>query len=169
MNSIPVALFSNRAKAEPIQQRLFQTGIPAQIHDELRLEKLWFIPKKGAGWRLEVPADQFERAEQLLLDWDAAEGLMREAIRCPECKSLRVDYPQFARNSLLTNLAIGLMSQVGLVEKDYYCQDCHYTWPKEGSRPRRNRAHLAPYYFIDGVEQTGQRPQTAQSGQKLVA
>ena len=167
MNRIPVALFSNRAKAEPIQQRLFQAGVAAEIHDELRLEKLWFVPKRGAGSRLEVPAGQFERAEQLLLDWDAAEGTMREAIRCPECKSLRVDYPQFTRNSLLTNLALGLMTEVGLVEKHYYCQDCHYTWPKEGTQPRRNRPNMAPYYFMEGVEQTtrnqpGPGPQTNQ-------
>ena len=154
MNRIPIALFSNRAQAEPIEQRLIAVGIAAETHDELRLEKLWFVPKNGAGLRLEVPADQFERAGQLLLDWDAAEGLMCEATRCPECKSLRVDYPQFAHNSMLTNLAVGLMTEVGLVEKDYYCQDCHYTWPKEGTQPRKNRPHMAPYYFIEGVEKT---------------
>src|SRR5579859_1122204 len=151
MNRIPVALFSNRAKADPIQHRLIAAGIGAEIHDELGLQKLWFVPKREAGPRLEVPAEQSERAEQLLLDWDISEGLMAEAIRCPECHSLRVDYPQFARHSLLTNLAIGLMTQVGLVEKDYYCQDCHYNWPKEGARKRRDRPNMAPNYFIEGV------------------
>src|ERR1044071_9116999 len=154
MNRIPIALFSDRSKAEPIQQRLSGAGIAAEIHDELRLEKLWFVGKKDAGSRLEVPADQFERGKGLLLEWDASEGLMREAIRCPECRSLRVDYPQFAHNSLLTNLALGLMTEVGLVEKDYYCQDCHYTWPKEGHQHRRSRLHMAPYYFIERVEET---------------
>jgi len=154
MNSIPVALFSNRVKAEPIQQRLSATGITSEIHDELRLEKLWFVPKRGAGSRIEVPGDQFERAEQLLLDWDDTENLMRDAIRCPECRSLRVGYPQFARHSLLTNLVAGLMAELGLVEKQFYCEDCHFTWPKEGARPGRNRVHTAPYYFIDGIEQT---------------
>jgi transposase-like protein len=107
--------------------------------------------------RLEVPSSQFEQAEQLLLDWDSTEGAMREAIRCPECKSLRVDYPQFTRKSLLTNLAVGLAAEVGVVEKQYYCQDCHFTWPREGTKPRRDRQHLAPYYFIEGVEQTEPR------------
>ena len=167
MKRIPVALFSNPAKAEPIQQRLARAGISAEINDTLRLEKLWFVPKRGAGTRLEVATDQFERAEQLLLDWDAAEGLMRDAIRCPECKSLRVDFPQFAHNSLLTNLAVGLMTGVGLVEKQYYCLDCHYTWPKEGTQARRNRHHMAPHYFIDGVEQT--RANEAQGGDRKAA
>jgi hypothetical protein len=148
-----VALCSNAAKAEPIQRRLEQAGVPAELKDGLGLERFWFVSKRGAGVRIEVSPDQFERAERLLLDWDT-EGALRDAIRCPECKSLRVDYPQYAQHSLLTNLALGLIAELGLVEKDYYCEDCHFTWPKEGTRPRRDRNHLAPFYFIDGVEQT---------------
>src|SRR5437868_11877945 len=159
MTRMPVALFNERAKAEPLQNRLAASGIQPEIHDELRLEKLWLVSKPAAGVRLEVPADQFERAEQLLLDWDAAEDALREAIRCPECKSLRVDYPQFTRKSFIPNLLTGLSAKLGLVEKEFYCEDCHYTWPKEGTRPRAARAHLAPYYFIEGVEQTTLRPQ----------
>ncbi len=162
---MPLALFSSRGKAEPIRQRLVAAGIPAEVHDELRLEKLWFVSRQSAGARIEVPADQFERAEQLLLDWDAAEGALRQAIRCPECKSLRVEYPQFARHSLLTNLGPGVLAELGFVQKDFYCEDCHFTWPKEGTRPKRNRPHEAPYYFIEGVVQ----PSPPESHQRKAA
>ncbi len=151
MNRLPVALFGRRNAAEPVCARFREKGIPAEIHDELRLEKLWFVPKGSAGARLEVPAEEFERAEQMLHDWDATEGGVEGAIRCPECHSLRVDYPQFTRKSLMTNLALGLASSVGMVEKEFYCEDCHFTWPKEGTAPRRDRPHMAPYYFIEGV------------------
>src|SRR2546430_192825 len=154
MNRVVVAIFTDRAKAEPVQKRLAESGIQAEIHDELRLEKLWFVSRPAAGVRLEVPVSQFQRAAELLLGWDAAERALREAIRCPECKSLRVDYPQFTRKSFIPNLMMGLASQVGLVEREFYCEDCHFTWPKEGTRPRLNREHMAPYYFIDGVEQS---------------
>ena len=76
------------------------------------------------------------------------------AIRCPECKSLRVDFPQVAHHSLLTNLALGLSAEVGLVERDYYCQQCHFTWPKEGSEAGRVRRNMAPYYFIEGIDES---------------
>ncbi len=153
MNRMSVALFSSRAKAAPINERLRQAGFDAELHDELRLRKLWFLPSHSAGVRIAVPADQFEGAEQKLLDWDAAEGALREAIRCPECRSLRVQFPQFTPRTLLTNFFLGMAAELGLVEKDYYCEDCHFTWPKEGYRARRNRSHMAPYYFIAGVEQ----------------
>jgi hypothetical protein len=144
-----VALFPDRATAEPLLHRLRQCGCEAEIHDELRLERLWFVSPGGAGVRLEVPANQFERAEELLLGWDAVEDALRDAIRCPECRSLRVDYPQFTRKSLLTNLALGLSAELGLVSKQYYCEDCHLTWPKDSQQPGRERTHMAPNYFID--------------------
>ena len=149
---MPVALFSRRATAEPIQQRLVASGIPAEIHDELRLEKLWFVSKPGV--RVEVPANQYERACKFLHDWDVAEGALRDAIWCPECKSLRVDYPQFTRKFLIPNLALGLFAAMGALQKQFYCQDCHFTWPKEGTKTSRLRPNMAPYYFIEGVEQT---------------
>ena len=151
MNRIPVALFQNREQAEPIQRRLAEAGFAAEIHEELWLQKLWYVSKRAAGARLEVAAEQFERAEQALLSWDAADGALRDAVHCPECKSLLVDYPQFARNSVLTNMALGLLAEVGLVEKDYYCEHCHYTWPRPRTAPPRPRQHMAPYYFIEGV------------------
>jgi|ERR1041385_581009 hypothetical protein len=155
MNRIPVALFTNRNVAEPIRARLTEAGIAAEIHDERGLERLWFVPKPKAAVRLDVPADQFERGEQLLVNWDSKEGALHDAIHCPECKSLLVQYPQLARKSVLTNLAMGLAAELGLIEKQYYCQECHFTWPKEGSVPRPGRPNMAPYYFIEGVEQTG--------------
>src|SRR5947208_9716762 len=164
MNRIQVALFSNREKAEPLRSRLVQAGMQAEVHEELRLEKLWYVPKQSAGARLEVPAEQFERAYQLLLDWDTAEAALREAIRCPECKSLRVDYPQFTRKSFITNVVMGLAAELHLMEKEYYCQDCHFTWPKEGTKPRRDRQHMSPHYFIEGVVQTGAQEQAGASG-----
>lgn len=152
MSTIRIALFRSRAEAEPIRNRLVQAGIPAEIHDELRLAKLWFVSKSAAGARLEVPANQLERSHQLLLDWDAAQGALTAAIRCPECKSLRVDYPQFTRKSFFPNVAIGLIAELGLIEKDYYCEDCHCMWEKPAKTPRRTRPHMAPNYFVEDIE-----------------
>jgi hypothetical protein len=143
MNTISVALFSYRSDAEPLQRRLNEAGIHAEVHDCARM----------SGARIEVPADRFERAYQLLLDWDAAEGGLRGAIRCPECKSLRIEYPQYSHKSTLPNLLVGVLANIGAVQKEFYCQDCHFTWPKEGTKPSRVRPHMAPYYFIEGVEQ----------------
>src|SRR5664279_65437 len=125
MNRIRVALFSDPAAAEPIRQCLLQAGIPAEVHNERGLACLWYVSKRSAGARVEVPARRYETALKLLLAWEAAEGALCAAIRCPECGSLQVDYPQVTRKSLITNLAIGFLAGIGLMEKDYYCEACH--------------------------------------------
>jgi predicted Zn-ribbon and HTH transcriptional regulator len=158
MNRIPVALFNSTTEAEPVQQRLAQAGIESLLQEEMWSQKFWFVSKRAAGVRLEVSERDFERAEQLLCGWDTPEGVLRQAIHCPECKSLLVDYPQFARHSVFANIAVGLLAEVGLVERDYYCEHCHYTWPKEHTN--RVRAHMAPYYFIEDVENKASLPRS---------
>ena len=153
MSLFPIALFSNSEKARPLQQRLQAAGIPAQLHGESPLAKMWLVSRRDAGEQVLVPGAQIGPAERLLGEWDQHDK-QRHTIRCPECRSLRVLYPQYAQNSLLTNLLIGVAASLRLVERDFYCQDCHYTWPKHGTRARRNRPHMAPYYYIEGVEQT---------------
>jgi mono/diheme cytochrome c family protein len=161
MNRIRIALFNNRAHAEAIRDRLMQASIPAECHDEPRLARLWFASKAMAGVRLEVPAQSRERSTRLIGEWDAHGGAMSNAIRCPECGSFRVDYPQFTQKSLLTNLAMGLIAELRLIEKEYYCEDCHCMWSRVGTKPRRNRAHLAPDYFLESSRAEGTAEATA--------
>ena len=124
MTRVPVVTFNDLAKAHAIQRRLGNAGIAVEIDDEL-LEKLWFVSKEESDARIDVPMDQLERAQKLLLEWDASEGILREAIRCPECQSLQVHYPQFAHRSLIPNLMMGFLARIGLIEKEYYCENCH--------------------------------------------
>lgn len=152
MERLAVAMFPDRAKAEPVCKRLAEAGIKPEIHkNELLLEKLWFVHKSHPV-RIEVPCDQFEKAEEMLLDCDA-KGALPGAIHCPECKSLRVQYPQFAHKSVIPNVIVGLMATFG-GQKEFYCEDCHFTWPMEGTKIFVARPHSAPYYFIEGIPQT---------------
>ena len=152
MNRIRVALFETLAQAGAVRARLVQAGVPAEIRDGPGLARLWFVSRRAGGARLEVSAEHLEQAMRLLVRWDTEEGALLQAIHCPECRSLEVDYPQFTEKSLLTNLTIGFMAGLGLVEKDYYCERCHCMWAKPSTRARHSRAHLAPNYFLEDVQ-----------------
>jgi hypothetical protein len=153
MNRIRIALFSDRASAESVRQHLALAGISAELYDEPLLGRLWFVSKAAAGARLEVPSNEVETGMRLLLECAASADIPGGAIRCPECGSLRVDYPQFTQKSLLTNVAMGLAAVLRLIERDYYCEDCHCTWAKENPKPTRERSHMAPDYFIEGLHE----------------
>jgi len=152
MENITLATFHEPEKAEPLKRRLEASHIPAVIHDESAMERLWFVKLPLAGVKLKVRACDFETARRLMHIWDETDGALGDAVRCPECGSSQIEYPQFTRKFVLPNL-VGLLSAVGLVEKEFYCQACHFTWPREGTKQSKARPHMAPYYFLEGIQQ----------------
>jgi hypothetical protein len=127
MDMVTVTTFNEPQPAEPLKQRLGEAGIAAEIHDERKLQKYWFMSETLAGIRLRVDKHNFERAKGLLADWDRADGVLREAIHCPECGSSRVEYPQFTRKFVSPSI-YALLCKLGFFEKKFYCEECHYTW-----------------------------------------
>lgn len=144
---VTVATFNEPVPAEPLKQRFEKAGIHAEIHNESKYEWSWFVARPIAAFRLKVHKKDFETALRLLNEWDAADGALRDAVRCPQCGHSRVEYPQFTRKFFLPNL-VGLASALGIFEKEFYCQDCGCMWPKE-VKTHPPRKHSAPAYFIE--------------------
>jgi hypothetical protein len=128
MEKVTVLTFNEPEHAEPARRRLEEAGIPATINDERKLQKYWFISEPLAGIQVCVPLPEYERARKLLHEWDATEGILREAIHCPECGSSRVEYPQFTRKFITPTFG-ALLAAIGLVQREFYCVECQYTWP----------------------------------------
>ncbi len=152
MSRIRIALFTQRAAAETACQRLRAAGVPAELNYEPATARLWFVSKRGGGVRLEVPPRFAAHATRFLVQSGADADFLQDAVRCPDCRSFRVDFPQFTEKSLLTNVAIGLLAELRLLERQYYCEECHCMWGKVGNKPPRPRAHTAPNYFLEGTE-----------------
>jgi transposase-like protein len=127
MEMVTVATFNEPEQAEPLRKRLQETGVPARIHDERRLQK-WFMSETLAGIRVQVERHHYAEAKKLLAEWDVGHGALREAIHCPECKSSQIEYPQFTRKFIFPSIGL-FLSTLGFVQKKFYCQECHYTWP----------------------------------------
>jgi putative signal transducing protein len=166
MNMVTVATFNEREKAEPLRQRLEKAGIHAEVHDEHRFEWLWFVFKPLAGIRLKVHKQDFEAAQKLLNVWDATDGVLRNSVRCPKCKSSRVEYPQFTRKGVLPNF-VGLASAFGFIDKEFYCQECQHTWPPV-VKDHPPKKHSAPGYLIEDVpkENRGSDPSARKKSQE---
>ena len=153
-----MALFPDSISALSVRDRLIESGVSAEVHYDVLVQRLWFISKKAAGVRVDVPCDQLERATLLMRKWVSTSKGPRDAIRCPECKSWRVDYPQYTPKSFLTNLAIGLMAEFHVIERQYYCEECHCMWSKPEAGSHRARSHQSPNYFIEGIQHRGGEP-----------
>ena len=130
MNKLTVATFNEKDKAEAVRRRLEEAGIHAEIYDESKVQKFWFFSEHLAGEKLRVDEKDFERARDLLVGLDAQEHVLDNAVKCPECGSSRIEYPQFTRKFITPTLVEIFTILAPGMKKRFYCEDCHYTWCK---------------------------------------
>ena len=128
---VTIATFDQPAKAKSLKERLQQSGLRADIHNESHLQQVAFMSRPHANVKLQVDDDDFERAQALLVDWVQSDPAIGAAIiRCPQCNSSSIEYPQLTRKSLTPWLASVLFA-LRIFPKEFYCQDCHFTWSNE--------------------------------------
>lgn len=129
-----LAAFNELQSAQALLARLNANGIEADIHDESTQQKwqLWNL-EPHAHLHVRVGVDREADACRLLKEWCAESGTNLGAVRCPDCGSFNVEYPQFSRKTLLGALPAAL-APAGLIERTYYCDACHFTWPTDSPK-----------------------------------
>jgi len=79
--------------------------------------------------RVRVPTNEVEPANAQLAAWrTAADPALAQAVRCPECGSSNIEFPQFSRRTLMGALPAALAA-TGIIAQEFYCESCHFTWP----------------------------------------
>ena len=130
MKTLPVATYDDYAPAEQLHTQFTQAGLNSVLNDESKLERFWFMSEPLAAIHVEVTQPDYLRARQLMSEWEKSSDLMRAAVRCPECQSSRIEFPQITRKFFTPALCHILMMTLHVVPRKYYCLDCHFTWPK---------------------------------------
>jgi len=128
MKTVLLATFHEVEPAQQLRTRLQQAGIQAFIHDDSKLQRVWLISQPLAAIHLEVLQPDYQQAAELLAQSHRTDGVLNNAVTCPDCGSPRVEFPQLTRKFVSPSLGSLLMA-VGLVPRKFYCLDCHYTWP----------------------------------------
>lgn len=137
-----VVSFSEMPPAEKIAGRLRDEGFYSEIRDEAGQQKwLHFNRAPRFHMRVLVPEEQAEAAAAKLLEWQASEPVLATAARCPECGSFRVQFGQFSRRTILGALP-SVAAATGVIERDFYCEGCQFTWPAEPPEPEPERDAL---------------------------
>jgi hypothetical protein len=134
-----VVSFSEMAPAEHVSGRLRDAGFYSEIRDESGEQK-WLLLHRTPRYQMRVlvPEEQAEAATAKLLEWAKTEPLLAGAARCPECGSFRVEFGQFSRRTIMGALP-AVAAATGVIERDFYCESCHYTWPAEPPEPEPER------------------------------
>jgi Putative prokaryotic signal transducing protein len=131
---VTIATFNEAAKAKNLKARFQQAGLHADVHNEAPLQQVAFMSKPQANVKVLVEDKDFERAQGLMIDWEASDPDIGSArIRCPQCGSSRIEYPQLTRKFITPDIASVLLV-LRIFQKEFYCQDCHFTWTDEKQR-----------------------------------
>lgn len=132
---VTIATFNEPAKAKHLKERLQQAGLKADIHNERYLQSVAFMAKPQANVKVQVDEEDFVAAQQFMLAWEATDPDIGSAIRCPQCGSPRIEYPQMTRKFLTPGL-VSILFALRIFQKEFYCQECHFTWSNEEDRSR---------------------------------
>jgi transposase-like protein len=131
---VTIATYNEPAKAKRLKDKFRATGLKADLHNEANLQTYAFMSKPKANAHVMVEEKDFARAQELMVEWEAADPDIA-ALRCPQCHSTRIQYPQLTRKFLTTGMAAILLA-FKVFPKEYYCEDCHFTWTDEVEQPR---------------------------------
>jgi len=131
-----IVSFNDLEPAEVLSGKLRDAGFHAEIRDE-SAEQKWklFNLHPRAHIQVIVPEQESDAATAAAIEMDRSTGLLAQAVRCPECGSMRVEYPQFSRRTIMGALPSALAA-AGVIERDFYCESCHFTWPAEPPKPK---------------------------------
>ena len=98
---VTIATFNEPAKAKSLKTRFQQAGLHADVHNERYLQGVAFMSKPQANAKVMVEDKDFDRAQSLMIEWEATDPDIAAAlIRCPQCGSSRIEYPQMTRKFL---------------------------------------------------------------------
>jgi hypothetical protein len=125
---VNVAVFDDLPPGQALQTFLDREGFNVRIHDERKIQRYWFFSPPRAAIQVQAREDVADDVTRFLETSPKARPLLRDAIYCPSCHSTRVQYPQMTRKFLLPTLFANLLVLLHFIDREYYCEDCHYEW-----------------------------------------
>ena len=125
---VTIATFNESGKARQLKRRFQDAGLRADVHNEAPLQQVGFMSRPLANAKVMVDDADFEKAQNLMVEWEATDPDISAAlVRCPQCSSSNIEYPQMTRK-FMTPALVGVLCTLKIIPKEFYCQDCHFTW-----------------------------------------
>src|SRR4030095_8383727 len=128
---VTIATFNEPEKARRLKRRFHDAGLKADVYNEAPLQQVGFMSRPQATAKAMGEETDVEKAESLMVEWEAIDPDISAAlIRCPQCGSSNIEYPQMTRK-FMTPALVGILCALKIIPKEFYCLDCHFTWSNE--------------------------------------
>jgi hypothetical protein len=125
---LTLATFNEAGPAESLKDRLDVAGLHVEVSDDSAAQAVFFMNRQPrAHMRVRVRKEEYDTALRMVADWEK-EGVMAQAVRCPQCGSSRIEFPQFSRRTS-GSIFFALLAAAHVIPREYYCESCQFTWP----------------------------------------
>ena len=121
-----VALFDNLAAAQIFEAYLRDKRMDTRTFNDKFLQAILFLCRPRATYRVQVRDHFSKMATEILKAGEPP--VLEKAIRCPDCGSLRINYPQMTRRFLLPTVFLHLGIIFRIIHHQAYCEACHCMW-----------------------------------------
>lgn len=144
---VNIALYEDRSAGESLAAFLRGHKIEARTYDDKVLQMFLFLCPPRMTFRVQIH-DKFYKLAAEVLEANAPPVLLK-AIHCPDCGSLRVNYPQMTRKFFLPTILLHLGIIFRVIDHEAYCENCHCIWnlPKAGAPVQKPQLHRPFFPF----------------------
>jgi len=129
---VDIAVYERVEKGGILAAFLAGRKFEARVYDDKLLRYFLFLRPPRVTYRVQIRAGEFKIVANVL-EKERPE-ILDEALHCPSCGSLRVNYPQMTRKFFMPTVLLHLGIIFRVIEHEAYCEHCHCVWnlPKNG-------------------------------------
>lgn len=125
---VNVTVFEKKGGAQALESLFKNKRIEARIYNDRILRLLLFLCPPRETFRVQVRHGFFKYAMEVLETEPGVPAILQQAVHCPDCGSLQVEYPQMTRKFILPTVLLHLGIIFRVVEHECYCGNCHCIW-----------------------------------------
>ena len=141
-----VAVFENLSDGKALETFFMGHRLESRTHDDKLFRHFLFLRPPRVTYRVQVHGNAFRAARELLAKDTPA--VLQQAMHCPSCGSLQVNYPQMTRKFITPTVVLHLGIIFRLIDHQCYCEHCHEMWtlPEKNAATRKVKT-LKPFPF----------------------
>ena len=143
---VDVAMFEQFDAGKTLETFFKNRGIEARTYDDKAFRYFLFLRPPKVTYRVQVRQNHLAEVSGLLQS--EPPPVLGEALHCPSCGSVRVNYPQMTRRFVLPTVLLHLGIIFRIIEHQCYCEQCQEMWnlPRENAVRRKPR-EVKPFPF----------------------
>ena len=128
-----IALFESFDAGKALETFLRDNGFEARTYDDKWFRYFLFLRPPRITYHIQVRKNRLPEVGKLLGMHPPT--VINQAIHCPSCSSLHVNYPQMTRRFVLPTVVLHVGIIFRVIDHQYYCEHCHHMWTHTGDMP----------------------------------